>query len=184
MMLSPVRFAMAAAAVAILAVPARAQTAPRTVESVDLQRYVGRWYEVARFPNRFQKNCASDVAATYATRPDGRIDVLNRCRRADGSTIDAAGIARRPDGDTTNAKLEVRFAPAWLSFLPVWGDYWILDLADDYTWAIVGDRKREYLWFLSRTPAVPDERFEAMKASAKAQGFDVALLRKTTNRVD
>lgn len=184
MRLSPAPFAMAAAALAVLAVPASAQAPPRTVSSVDLQKYVGRWYEIARFPNRFQKQCAGDVVVDYASRPDGRIDVVNRCRKTDGSTIEAAGVARRAGADTSNAKLEVRFAPAWLSFLPVWGDYWILDLAGDYTWAIVGDRDREYLWFLSRTPTVQDERFEAMKRSAEAQGFDVSRLLKTTNRVD
>jgi apolipoprotein D and lipocalin family protein len=154
---------------------------PQTVASVDLDRYAGRWYEVARFPNRFQKQCTGDVVVEYARREDGRIDVVNRCRTAGGATDEARGIARRAGGDTSNAKLEVRFAPAVLSFLPVWGDYWIIALDADYRHAIVGDRKRNYLWFLSRTPSVPDAVMADLKAKAAAQGFDVTRLQPTAN---
>jgi apolipoprotein D and lipocalin family protein len=158
---------------------ARAQTAVQTVPSVDLKRYVGDWYEVARFPNRFQRNCAGSVRARYATRDDGRIDVINRCRTAEKATKEARGVARIVDR-ATSARLEVRFAPAALSFLPfVWGDYWIIGLADDYSWAVVGAPDLDYLWVLSRTPALAAADYETAVDAARANGFDVARLVKT-----
>jgi apolipoprotein D and lipocalin family protein len=152
----------------------------RTVEMVDLDRYVGEWYEIARFPNRFQRACVGDVRASYAKRPDGRIDVLNRCRTSDGIT-EAKGVARVVD-PVTCAQLEVRFAPAILSFLPfVWGDYWILGLSADYSWAVVGSPDRSYLWILARTPALDAEPFAAALDVARANGFDVARLVMTSH---
>ena len=148
----------------------------RTVPAVDLDRYAGDWFEVARYPNWFQRNCASDVRASYARRADGRIDVVNRCARADGSVIQARGVARLADAETP-AKLKVRFAPAVLSFLPfVWGDYWIIGLADDYSWAVVGSPDRKYLWILARTPRLDSAAFERAVAAARANAFDPARL--------
>jgi apolipoprotein D and lipocalin family protein len=158
---------------------AQSSTPVRTVDAVDLNRYLGDWYEVARFPNRFQTDCVGDVRASYASRPDGRLDVTNRCRRNDG-LIEARGVARVVD-TRTSAKLKVRFAPAWLSFLPsVWGDYWIIGLADDYSWAVVGAPDREYLWILSRTPSLEARAVEAARAAARNQGFDLERLVTTT----
>jgi apolipoprotein D and lipocalin family protein len=151
-----------------------------TVSSVDLARYAGDWFEVARYPNWFQKKCAGDVKATYAQRPDGRIDVTNRCRTADGKTTAAAGIARVVD-ETTRAKLKVRFAPSFLSFLPfVWGDYWIIALDEQYRWAVVGSPDRNYLWILSRTPALDQALFDKAVAQAGANGFDASRLQRTS----
>jgi apolipoprotein D and lipocalin family protein len=151
----------------------------RTVESVDLERYLGDWYEIARFPNRFQRNCADDVRASYSRRADGRITVINRCRGAEGRAIEAEGVARVVDS-RTSAKLKVRFAPAVLSFLPfVWGDYWILGLANDYSWAVVGSPDRKYLWILARTATIDDERFASAVEAARGNGFDVERLVKT-----
>jgi len=144
----------------------------RTVNAVDLDRYLGGWFEIAGFPNRFQRACTGDVHATYARRSDGRIDVVNRCRAADGHLIEAQGVARVVDA-RTSAKLKVRFAPAVLSFLPfVWGDYWIIGLADDYSWAVVGSPDRAYLWILARTPTLDTIRLDAARAAARANGFD------------
>ena len=156
----------------------------RTVDSVDLQRYAGDWYETARFPNRFQRRCAGDVRARYVLRSDGLLDVLNQCRTLDG-TIDARGVARVVDPGTS-AKLKVRFAPAALSFLPfVWGDYWILGLAADYSWAVVGSPDRNYLWILSRTPQLPAPLFAEAVAVARANGFDTNRLSATdSHRAD
>jgi lipocalin/uncharacterized protein YbjT (DUF2867 family) len=156
-------------------VAAQAPPPVRTVERVDLKRYAGDWYEVARLPNRFQRRCVGDVRARYVIRVDGRLDVLNQCRTADG-TIDAAGVARVVD-TSTSAKLKVRFAPAALSFLPfVWGDYWILALGPDYSWAVVGSPDRKYLWILSRMPQLPAAVFAEAVAAARANGFDTERL--------
>ena len=148
----------------------------RTVEAVDLNRYVGDWFEIARFPNRFQRRCVGDVRARYVRRSDGRIDVINRCRATDGTVTEARGVARVVD-ERTSAKLKVRFAPAVLSFLPmVWGDYWIIGLAADYSWAVVGSPDRAYLWILARAQRLPAEQFAAATATARANGFDVDRL--------
>ncbi len=153
-----------------------AQGPVQTVAAVDLDRYVGDWYEIARFPAWFQNKCVSDVVASYAKRPDGRLDVVNRCRQADSSVNEARGVARVVD-TRTFAKLKVRFAPKVLSWLPfVWGDYWILGLADDYSWVVVGSPDRKYLWILARTPALRPESLELAHAAARTNGFDLARL--------
>jgi apolipoprotein D and lipocalin family protein len=174
-------FVVAAAAILFTrAEAAQASLPPRTVPFVDLDRYAGDWFEVARFPNRFQRKCVGDVRASYARRSDGRIDVVNRCRTADGQ-IEASGVARIVDTQSFT-RLKVRFAPAWLGFLPfVWGDYWIIGLADDYSWAVVGSPDRDYLWILARTPRLDEQQLAAAREIARANGFDVARLVNTTN---
>jgi apolipoprotein D and lipocalin family protein len=156
------------------------QTAPHTVATVDLQQYAGTYYEIARFPNDFQKQCVADVTATYTVRPDGRLDVFNRCRKADGTIADAHGVARRAGGDTSNARLEVRFAPAWRSLLPgVWGAYWILAIGPEYSYAVIGDPQRNCLWILSRLPQMPDVAYRQAIEVAKSNEYDVERLVKT-----
>ena len=153
----------------------------RTVASVDLDRYLGQWYEIARYPNRFQRNCAGDVTASYARRSDARIDVINRCREADGGAIEARGVARVVDA-ASSAKLKVRFAPAVLSPLPfVWGDYWIIGLAADYSWAVVASPDRRYLWILARTPALDGGLRATALDAARTNGFDVERLTWTNH---
>ncbi len=157
----------------------QADGAVRTVPKVNLERYAGEWFEIARYPNRFQRDCVGDVAARYSLRTDGRIDVTNRCRQADGTFKDAKGVARVVD-TATAAKLKVRFAPAFLSFLSaVWGDYWVIGLAPDYSWAVVGSPDREYLWILSRSKTLPTAQYDAAIATARANGFDPARLAPT-----
>jgi len=149
----------------------------QAVPSVDLARYAGRWYEIARLPNRFQEQCAGDVAATYTLRPDGRVSVVNECRGRDGKSRRAEGVARPADEKGPASRLKVRFAPPWLSFLPlVWGDYWIVGLDRDYRYAVVGDPSRKYLWILSRTPTMDAATYELLRASAGRLGFDTARL--------
>lgn len=151
----------------------------RTVARVDLDRYAGEWFEIARFPNRFQDQCAGDVRARYTRRADGRIDVVNLCRLADGSLDEARGVAKVVD-QTSNAKLKVRFAPAYLSFLPmVWGDYWVIGLADDYSWAVVGSPDRDYLWILGRRSELTKGELADAYAAARGNGFDTNRLRLT-----
>lgn len=151
----------------------------QVVPSVDLARYAGLWHEIARLPNRFQARCTGEVTAHYTLRKDGKIDVLNRCRVADGTFIEAKGLARRAS-DQTPSKLKVRFAPAILSFIPqVWGDYQILALSPDYTFAVVGAPSREYLWILARSPQMDSETYRSLVDQSRAQGFDVDLLQRT-----
>jgi apolipoprotein D and lipocalin family protein len=159
------------------ALPSAADRAPlQVVPSVDLGRYAGTWYEVARLPNRFQTKCAGEVVAKYTPRPDGRITVANACRLSDGKTNEAVGVARRVDGQPPSI-LEVRFAPAILSFLPaVWGDYQIIALGQDYDHAVVGTPDRAYLWILSRTPQMEPALYQRLLDAAGSQGFDVAKI--------
>ncbi|MBS1170219.1 MAG: blc [Burkholderiaceae bacterium] len=166
----------------MVAAAAQAQS-PRTevatVASVDLNRYAGKWYEVARFPTWFQTKCAGEVSAEYNKRDDGTLEVINRCRKADNVFEQAAGQAVIVDA-ASNAKLKVRFVPAWLSWLPgVWGKYWIIALAPDYSYAVVGEPSREFLWVLSRTPTLPEAVYQQAVRQAAAQGFDVSRLVKT-----
>lgn len=138
----------------------------QTVTTVDLGRYVGRWYEIASFPQRFQKGCTA-TTADYEVREDGEIDVVNRCRKGslEGPESSAVGRARVTD-KTTNAKLEVSF------FWPFWGDYWIIQLAPDYSYAVVGAPGRDYLWILSRTPKMTDSVYGEIVVRLKAQGYE------------
>jgi len=152
--------------------PARAQAPLPTVAKVDLERYLGRWYELARLPNRFQAQCTGNVVATYSPLSANAVKVVNSCRTASGEDDVANGVARVRDL-TTNAKLEVRFLPLALAWLPfAWGDYWILDLAPDYSHALVGTPSREYLWVLSREPTMEDARLRTLLERARALGFD------------
>ncbi|HAV36747.1 MAG TPA: lipocalin [Massilia sp.] len=150
-----------------------------TIAALDLPRYMGTWYEIAKYPNRFQKDCASNTRAQYSLQPGGGVQVINRCRRADGSLDEAIGSARQP-GDDTSPRLQVRFAPRWLSFLPfVWGNYWVVDLDPDYQLAAVSEPTREYLWILSRTPTVPPAAYAALLERLAYQGFDLSRLTTT-----
>ena len=121
----------------------QAQPAPlQTVPALDVPRYMGTWHEIAKYPNGFQKKCASSTQATYSLQADGQLQVLNRCKTAQGEWSEALGAARQMGG-ATSAQLKVRFAPAWLSFIPmVWGDYWIIDLDADYQWVVVSEPRR------------------------------------------
>ncbi len=146
------------------------------VAHVDLSRYVGTWYEIASFPQRFQRGCTA-TTATYTVREDGDIDVLNRCRKGslDGEEKSALGRARVVDR-ATNAKLQVSF------FRPFWGDYWIIDLADDYSYAVVGHPGRDYLWILARTPTMADATYQSIVARLRAQGYETSRLVRTLQR--
>ncbi|MFN2334254.1 MAG: lipocalin family protein, partial [Wenzhouxiangellaceae bacterium] len=131
-----------------------AQAPLELVEHVDLERYQGLWHEVARLPNRFQRQCVGEVTARYRLQDNGRIEVINRCRLADGSRQEARGEARQPQ-PSRPAALEVRFAPRWLGWLSmVWGDYQIMQLSDDYDWVMIGAPSRQYLWILARRPSM------------------------------
>ena len=161
---------------AALGPPARAAAADpplRTVPSVDLARYAGTWYEIASYPQRFQKGCTG-TTATYTLRANGTVEVLNRCARdsLSGHVTVARGRARVVD-KSTNARLKVSF------FWPFWGDYWIIDLGRDYEYAVVGHPNRKYLWILSRTPAMDPAVYEGILERLRAQAYDTARLVRT-----
>ncbi len=159
----------------------QAAAALSPIASLDVQRYLGRWYEVAKFPNRFQRKCVADTSAEYRLQPDGQLQVLNRCRLQSGEFDQALGQARQP-GSATSARLKVRFAPEWLSFLPfVWGDYWVVDLDERYELAAVSEPGRDYLWILSRTPEVDATPYAALLSRLSAMGLDVGRLEKTVH---
>ncbi len=172
---------------AILALPVAASNAQEqstqlleVVPSVDLTRYAGVWYEIARLPNGFQKQCAGDVTATYTLLENGRIKVVNRCRKETGEIDEAEGEAKLSGDDVPNTKLKVRFAPSILSFLPfVWGDYWIIALSPDYSYAVIGEPARKYLWVLSRTPVMDESTLNTLLDQIKAKGYDLTGLVRT-----
>jgi apolipoprotein D and lipocalin family protein len=135
-----------------------------TVQSVELDRYYGTWYEIARLPNRFQAMCVSDTRALY--RPEGdHVSVVNQCRTADGTIEQAEGIAKGVAG-SKGAKLRVSF------FRPFYGDYWILELDPDYRWALIGEPGRSYAWILAREPSLDAATLERLLARAAVLGFD------------
>jgi apolipoprotein D and lipocalin family protein len=179
------KFMVGLATTLLLAASAKAatQTAATpeltTIAALQVPRYLGTWYEIAKFPNTFQRRCAGFTTATYSLKEDGTLRVLNRCRQADGSVDEAVGAARQLGGPTS-PRLQVRFAPAWLSFLPqVWGNYWVIDLDPAYQLAAVSEPKRQYLWVLSRQPVVDPKAYSALLERLRNAGFDISKLEKT-----
>jgi apolipoprotein D and lipocalin family protein len=160
------------------AAPLRAQeglTDPRPprpvpVDRVELDRYVGVWYEIAKIPNRFQKGCAHGTTAEYQMRDDGKITVINRCYESDGKINEVEGVAKIVDSDS-RARLEVSFV-RFLGRNWFWGDYWIIGLDPDYRWAVVGHPERKYGWILAREPKISPALHEEIEALLRAQGYD------------
>ena len=150
-----------------------------TIASLDVPRYMGTWFEIAKYPNWFQKVCTGATKAEYRQQPDGTVQVINRCRLKSGAMSEAIGTAKQA-GSASSPKLKVSFAPAWLSFLPfVWGDYWVIDLDEQYQLVAVSEPGREYLWILSRTPQVDPKAYSALLARLAQQGFDLGKLELT-----
>ncbi len=141
---------------------------PEPAKAVDLKRYLGRWYEIARYDQRFERGCEG-ATADYIMRRDGKIEVLNRCLKRDGEIQEARGVAKIVDAET-NAKLKVSF------FRPFYGNYWVLDHADDYSWSIVGEASGRYLWILSRAPKPSDQVVGGLIKTASAMGYDTSML--------
>lgn len=143
-----------------------------TVPTVDLKRYVGVWYEIARLPNRFEKDCAANITATYTQRSDGKIEVINQCQKSNNVMKRSKGTAKVVV-NSGNAKLKVTF------FWPFSGDYWVLDLGQNYEYAVVGEPSRKYLWILSRTPQMDEGLYQQLLNRMAAQGFDTKNVIKT-----
>jgi apolipoprotein D and lipocalin family protein len=144
-----------------------------TVASVDLQRYLGTWYQQALIPNKFQAMCASNTRATYAPDGDG-LTVLNQCRKADGQMEEAKGVAKIVAG-SNNAKLRVSF------FRPFYGDYWVLALGPDYQWVLVGEPSRTFGWILARDATLDEATYNAILDKAVALGYDKARFVRSVN---
>ncbi|KAJ3677285.1 hypothetical protein LUZ60_003009 [Juncus effusus] len=146
---------------------------------LDVNRYMGRWYEIACFPSLFQPKTGTNTRATYTLNPDGTIKVLNETF-TDGKRGFIQGTAYKVDESGDEAKLKVKFyVPPFLPIFPITGDYWVLHLGDDYQYAVVGQPSRKYLWILSRTPIMEDEVYNELLEKAKEQGYDVSKLKKT-----
>ncbi|MAN89767.1 MAG: lipocalin [Hyphomonadaceae bacterium] len=177
------RLALSAIAAALLAACTSqpdyraSDSTPPTVPSVDLDRYAGLWYEIARYPNGFERNCTG-VTAEYGLNSDGTVSVTNTCFKGslDGEKTVAEGKARIVEG-SGNSKLKVKFAPAWVPFAE--GDYWVLALEPDYSAALVGSPDGKYLWILSRTAQLDGKTLERLKTRAEELGYETAPLEMT-----
>jgi apolipoprotein D and lipocalin family protein len=143
------------------------------VSHVELEKYLGKWYEVAHLPFRFEDGC-TDITATYGLNKDGSVSVLNECLK-DGKLKQSKGKAKVVD-KTTRAKLKVTF------FWPFYGDYWIINLGKDYDYSVVGTPNRKYLWILNRTQHMDDALYSQLIEFVKSKGFDVDKLIKTSHR--
>ncbi len=143
--------------------------AVQPVPAVDLERFLGSWYEIARIPAWFQNRCVKDTTALYQLRTDGKITVTNRCITRKGDIDQAVGLARVLD-PATKARLQVSFV-SLLGWRPFWGDYWIIGLDPDYRWLVVGDPRRQYGWILSRTSVMEPALLEAAFQSLERNGY-------------
>lgn len=145
------------------------------VSHVDLDRYLGTWFEICRLPLKWEDADASDITATYSLSPDATVRVENRCLDKDGKPDRAVGVA--VPQDDTNAKLKVSFLPQYLRWIPFTeGDYWVLAIAPDYSVALVGTPDRKHLWLLARSAALPSDVVDNYLAVARGQGFDLDAL--------
>ncbi|MCX7208318.1 MAG: lipocalin family protein [Proteobacteria bacterium] len=156
---------------------ATARAEPTAIAALDVDRYLGRWYEIASFPMFFQRMCVSDTTADYSKQGEDKIGVLNRCRKQDGSFAEADGHASVVP-HSGNAKLRVSF------FWPFAADYWVFGLGEDYQWALVGNPNHKYLWLLSRSQTINHQDLNTALEIAKEQGFDISKLNYTLQRMD
>ncbi|MDH5481483.1 MAG: lipocalin family protein [Candidatus Bathyarchaeota archaeon] len=143
------------------------------VQHVELEKYLGKWYEIAHLPAKFQEGC-DETTATYTLSKDGSISVLNQCTK-NGKMKQAKGKAKVVDKNS-NAKLKVTF------FWPFYGDYWIIKLGNNYDYSVVGTPDRKYLWILSRTPQMDNKLYSQLVEYAESKGFDVNKLIKTLQK--
>lgn len=144
----------------------------QTVKQVDLNRYSGRWYEIARTPNRFEDDCVGDVRVLYEMQPDGKLHLSNECRKHNGKTESAHGYANVVEPGT-GSKLRVTF------FWPFFANYWIIELDPEYKYAVVGEPDRKYLWIISRTPQMDATTYNELIRKIASHGYDVGRISKT-----
>ncbi len=163
-----------------LAMAPKKPTAPlATAESVDLDKYMGKWYEIAKLPQIFEPGCVG-VTAEYSLKPGGVVSVKNNCTisHCGGYKIDITGTARSADS-VHNSKLKLIFDRSFIFPFPSEGDYWILEVDPQYTYAIVGTADRQNFWILSRKPAIDETLYQSILASYAEQGFDISKVKKT-----
>lgn len=154
------------------------------VAGIDLKRYSGQWFEIAKYPNRFQKQCVANTTATYTLKANGRIEVANQCVKKDGTKETAIGEAKIGD-EKNNAKLKVRFAPGFISFLPmVWANYWVIEIADDYSYTVISEPDRNYFWILARKPEMDDATYQGILRRAEAMGFQPSRVEKSPQNAE
>jgi len=166
-----------------LSVGAMAANEPlRVVESVDAERYMGLWYAIASIPTTFERQCVQGTTAEYTLLESGKIQVVNTCYDEDGNVDVARGQAWIPD-PAESSKLKVSF----VRFLGIWwfgAPYWVIDLAPDYSYAVVGHPTRKYGWILSRTPTLPDDVFAGIVSRLELQGYDFESFRITDQTIN
>ena len=176
------RFKSAFAAIALsiisLNTTTQAETAaPQAVERIDIQKYAGKWYEIAHLPIFFQRKCIANITAQYSANADQTIGVLNSCRIANGEMISSEGVAYSQNQG--NSKLKVSFLPKGLRWIPLTkGDYWVLRVDSEYKVALVGGASNKYLWILSREPQLDEATYQSYIETAKHYGYDVTKLIK------
>ncbi|KHO16208.1 membrane protein [Acinetobacter baumannii] len=154
-------------------------TKPVAVESIDINKYAGKWYEIAHLPMFFQRNCVANTTANYSINADKTVGVLNSCTNKKGEMISSEGVAY-PQNEG-NSKLKVSFLPSGLRWIPFTkGDYWVLRVDQDYKVALVGGPSHKYLWILSRNPQLDEAIYQSYLQTAKQYGYDVSKLVKTT----
>lgn len=171
-----------------------AATAPlTTIRNVDLKRYMGRWYEIANVPTRFQPQDSTNTTATYSLQDDGEtVNVVNstflKAEDKDGNaklggSAGIKGIAYKKDVKEEDAKFKVRFwVPPFLPIIPITGDYWIIDLDEkEYSYAVVGEPRRNNLWILCRKPTIDDDLYDSIVSRAANKGYDITRLKRTTH---
>ncbi|XVE71108.1 hypothetical protein DITRI_Ditri10aG0124100 [Diplodiscus trichospermus] len=155
------------------------QKTMEVVKNLDIKRYMGRWYEIASFPSRFQPRSGVNTRATYTLNEDGTVHVLNETF-TDGKRGYIEGTAYKADPNSDEAKLKVKFyVPPFLPIIPVVGDYWVLYIDEDYRYALIGQPSRKYLWILCRQTHMDDELYNQLVQKAKDEGYDVSKLHKT-----
>ena len=152
---------------------------PEVVDKVDVDRYMGTWYEIAKIPMYFQRKCAGGTTATYSLKENGDVKVVNKCYTEDREVVEAKGVAWVVD-EKTNAKLKVSFLPFGLKWFG--GDYWVIGLDPDYKWAVVGHPDREYGWVLSRTKTLPDETMDKIVKLLEDKGYDYSKFTSTEQK--
>lgn len=154
----------------LLSAPTWASFTPQTVPKVDLNRYMGKWYEVAKIPNTFQKTCISDITVNYTLLANNHVAGVNTCRKANGELYQLAVDGKVQDA--SNAKIVFKITSSWLRFIPmIRADYWIVDLANDYSYAAVATADGKYLWILARQPQLAESVYLQIVQRVAKLGF-------------